>query len=127
MRTQIYQAPWFKREPDGQLRRYGPRSPEAYAKAHKRWSNWAWQPDRQRPAEIQLMVDYMRGPDNELRRGVPQSEVSAYLLVCEQGKSVRAAAKELGIERGSLRSYLKRLRNRAKTAIDEADGAGQSD
>jgi DNA-directed RNA polymerase specialized sigma24 family protein len=118
----IYLAPWREQLPDGSLSEtYGPTTPSAYAKALRRFENWAWRWAQPDPAsDAREVIGYMRdGETGELREDVPDSEREVYLAVYERGQGVRQAARSAGLSRETVRSYLRRLKARVSAGKGE--------
>ena len=124
-RHAIYAAPWAEdtgRADRVELRQYGP-TPHTYAKQLERYRLWTWRPSRQVSDDDVAMVAWMRGEGGQLREDVPEGERRVDIEVYEGGLSVRMAAKVLGLSRSSVRTYLKRLRERAARCPSPASGS----
>lgn len=117
--AELYLPPWRDRLPSGELsvESYGPASPAALARQVTRYRDWSYRvatvsQDARQDGEA--MRQYMRPDGGALREDVPDRERQVYLLVYEHGHSVRYVARQLEIKRESVRTYLRRLRERAE-------------
>lgn len=102
----IYMAPWRERRPDGELgKQYGP-SPSTYARQLNNHRNWAWAPTKQRDdlADCASVIESGRASSRER---------DCYELL-KAGHSEREAASHLGVTRDSVRTYIRRLKAKAK-------------
>lgn len=121
--TEQYFAPWRDVQPDGALGpEHGPKTLTTFQKHLKRHGDWAWQYARATP-EIRMLANeeyrrFMRLADGTLRTGIPDGEVAAYRLVCEQHMGQREAAKAMKVTRRTVRSYLLRLGGRVSEAVN---------
>jgi DNA-binding NarL/FixJ family response regulator len=114
-----YAAPWADQLPDGDLIEYGP-SPSTYARQLARHKLWTWHPEKlaarvARTTTADAIRAYMR-PTRHLRGDVAKRETEVYLLIYEHGRSIRWAARHLGISRSSVKVYVRRLARRAQPA-----------
>lgn len=113
-----FAPPWREVMPTGKLGpEYGPASAAAYARQIARFKDWSWRtPSKVARRDADEVIGWMRQVgtpgEGELRAEVPTSEREAYLLIFEQGHSVRYVARLRGITRESVKSYLRRLKAR---------------
>lgn len=124
--ARIYLPPWRDRQADGTLsEEYGPRTPSAYAKALRRYENWAFRFENADPAsDRREVIRYMRGEEGVIREDVPDSEVAVYQAIYEQGLSIGAAVRMSGLSRSTVKSYLRRLKARVAEAANEEESDG---
>jgi hypothetical protein len=120
-RAERYLPPWRERLANGQLGpEYGPTSPGAFGNQTARSKDWSWRQEHRKPMSRESRVDaealrsYMRLPDGSLRLDVPERERQVYVDVYEAGHSPRWVARERGINRDTVKGYLKRLRSRLR-------------
>jgi DNA-directed RNA polymerase specialized sigma24 family protein len=108
----ILLPPWRERLPDGRLgQEYGPRSVRTYERQIARWKDWAYRrPSREARLHADDLIAFMRLEDGSLREDVPPSERDVYVLIYEQGHSIRWTARERGLSRETVRSYIRRLK-----------------
>lgn len=105
-----YLPPWRDIQPDGTLGpEYGPKSPAALAAQMARYHNWAYHRPRSERAEAPLVHRFFA----ECWESLPESELLAYRLVYVLRMSLSEAAEEEGLVKGSIKSYVKRLRAKA--------------
>lgn len=111
----LYAPPWRERQPDGTLGpEYGPRTVATYARQVAAALDWSFRGQSKASKRLEVLRDFMRLDDGTMRLGVPESEVRVYRIVVEQGHSTRWAAKNLGVNRATIQSYLRRLIVRAQ-------------
>ncbi len=111
--AQLLAPPWREMLPSGEVGEpYGP-SPSAYAEHVRRFKNWAFRlPSKEARLDADQLIAFVRREDGNFREGIPSGELKVYAAIFEQGHSVRHAARELGVSRETVRSYLRRLRAR---------------
>lgn len=106
--------PWRERNPDGSLgSEYGPTA-GSYLRQCAEFKDWAFRRHGRGVQGADRLRAFMRLPDGSLREGVPDGECGAYLLVVEDGLSLKEAASHAGVKKSTIKSYLRRLRARAK-------------
>ena len=110
-------APWADHLSDGTAIEYGP-SAVTHARRAAEHANWAWRGSKlasqlaRSPLGDKLRA-YMRPDGRHLRADVPKREQEVYMHVFEHGRSVRWVAKRLELHRGTVRTYVERLKTRA--------------
>jgi hypothetical protein len=110
MSSSIYAPPWRDVLPDGTLgKEYGPSSSTALAAQVARYRNWAYRKQGPERAEAPLVHRFFA----ECWETLPDSELLVYRLVYVLKMSLSEAAEEEGLVKGSVKSYVKRLRAKA--------------
>ncbi len=111
MSDRNYVPPWREVLPDGSLgEEYGPKSAATLATQMARYRNWAYRKQRPERAEAPLVHRFFA----ECWESLPDSELLAYRLVYVLRMSLSEAAEEEGLVKGSIKSYVKRLRTKAQ-------------
>jgi len=111
--AQVLAPPWRERLPDGTWHEYGPRTLSTYQRHVERFKNWAYRkPSKEALRDADQMIAFVRLEDGSFRDGIPDGELKVYVHVYEKGHAIRHAARELGLSRETVRSYLRRLRAR---------------
>ena len=116
--AELYLPPWRERRQDGSLGEvYGPNSTTAYARQVQKHRDWSWRtPSKEAQREdADVLRAYMRSDKSAT---VPTSERKVYELVYELGHSVRYVARKLGVRRETVKSYIKRLKERLNPDAD---------
>jgi len=110
-----FAPPWRERLADGTWHEYGPVSIAAFARHLAKYRNYLWRPASReaRRDDAELLCSYMRPDGDKLRDDVPKMEMRVYLAIYEAGHSTRYVAREFKIHRSTVRTYLRRLRERA--------------
>lgn len=112
--ARLYAPPWRDVMPDGTLGpEYGPKSAAGYARLLVDFKLGIAPPQRS-PAQardLDRLRAWIRLEDGTLRLDVPRAEAQVFLGL-EQGLGLRAIARQLGLSRETVRSYLRRLRAR---------------
>jgi len=109
----MFAPPWVDVLPNGERVEYGPRSLATYAAHVAKYKLWSWRmPSKESRQDADTLIAYVRLEDGSFREGIPQGELKVYVQVFEHGHSVRHAARDLGLSRETVRSYLRRLRAR---------------
>ena len=113
-----YAPPFAEQLPDGTSIEYGP-SPTTHARHLAEFRQWSWRPDKlpsqaSRSPEADRIRAYVRVEQGRFRADVPRRELQVYCYVYEQGHSTRWAARKLEISRSSVRTYIQRLKERAR-------------
>jgi DNA-directed RNA polymerase specialized sigma24 family protein len=108
-RASLFQPPWRDVKPNGDLSEpYGP-SPSTFTRHLHRFRLWSWRPTNDnRPSDHEAVCAFVEANQETL----PSGELAAFQLVYEQLLSARKAAKAMGVSRGALRSYIRRLREK---------------
>lgn len=110
MTTARYAPPWRDILPDGTLgEEYGPKSAATLATQMARYQNWAYRKQGPERAEAPLVHRFFA----ECWETLPESELLAYRLVYVLKMSLSEAAEEEGLVKGSIKSYVQRLRDKA--------------
>ena len=111
MSSDSYLPPWRGRLPDGTLgEEYGPRTLTTFQNHCTKSADWAYhRPKRERP-EAKLVHEYARAHHAVM----PPSIVEAYRLIYVHGMSLSEAADDAGLGRTTIRTYQKRLLERAE-------------
>ncbi len=118
MSKQDYTSPWVERLPDGTKVPYGPTA-GTHARHTADFELWSWRPPRlpsrrSMGPEADRIRAYVRPGGLHLRVDVPRRELEVYLLVFEQGRTVRWVARHMQVTRSSVRTWVLRLRGRAE-------------
>ena len=117
MNASMLLPPWRDRLATGTLGpEYGPKTLRTYERQIARYKDWSYRkPSREARLHADELIAFMRLEDGTLRtEGIPESELLVYLLVYEQGHSIRHAARNRQLSRETVRSYLRRLKARAR-------------
>ena len=110
MSSHNYSPPWRDLLPDGTLGpEYGPASAAAMATQTARYQNWAYRKQGPERDEAPLVHRFFA----ECWESLPESEMLAYRLVYVLRMSLSEAAEEEGLVKGSIKSYVRRLRAKA--------------
>lgn len=106
--------PWRERMPDGQLGpEYGPQTPATYARHVAQHRDWSFQPPKGDRKDAAKVLAYALLEDGSIRVDLPESEALIVREIFMKGHSVRWLARQRGIKRDTIKSYLKRLRAKA--------------
>lgn len=113
--------PWRDRLADGTLGpEYGPRTSESYARQVARHRDWSYRPQQLSPtqrADADVIHGYMRMPDGSLRvDGISERESQTYLEIYVAGAGIKTLAARWSVSAGTIKSYIKRLRAKARNA-----------
>ena len=116
MASRNYLAPWAERLPQGGKVEYGP-SPATHQRLDGEHKMWSWKPAKiasrlSRGHGSDELRAYMRPDGEHLRGDVPPMELRVYVMVFEDGRSVRWVARKLERSRRSVRTWVARLRER---------------
>lgn len=111
--------PWRDIEPDGTLgEEYGPRTLATFRRHIVRHRDWSYRPERKEreggPADAALLHGYMTLEDGSIREDVSPRQRDSYMRVYVDGVAIKALAREWGINRSSVKAYLRRLKVRAR-------------
>ena len=105
----IYMAPWRELQASGALGpEYGP-SPSTFARRLAAYKTWSWRPEYAARADLPRLAAVIE------RGGASKREQEAFELVYLQRLPERKAADMMGCTRDTVRTYLKRLRAKART------------
>ena len=106
----LYAPPWRAFGPDGKLGApYGPGTAATFSRhlaAHRDWSY-------RRPSKVARGLEGLVAWMEAKERDVPAGELRVYLEL-RAGHSLRFVARNLGVSRETVRSYLRRLKARVK-------------
>ncbi len=109
-----YAPPWLDLE-TGEY--YGPKTSATFARHMAQHRDWAYNKPRTERPEAPLVHLYFA----ECWQGLPESEMLVYRLVYVLRMSLSEAAESEGLNKGSVKSYVKRLRDKA-SKWDEMQG-----
>lgn len=122
-KAELYQPPWRERMPNGELssESYGPSTSAVLARQIRRYKDWSFRPvctksEESKQPDADEMRQFMRGGYGHLRTDIPEGELKTYVAVYEQGHAVRWCARQWGVRRETIKSWLKRLRARLSSA-----------
>lgn len=117
--AQLYSAPWHERLPNGELNPepYGPPSPSALARQVAKAKDWSWRVSKpskeaQKPDAEALAMFMAVNADK-----VPEGERRVYKAIYLEGHAIRWCARQWGVRRETVKSWLKRLRARLWSSV----------
>lgn len=104
------QPPWRALQPDGNLgAEYGPKTAETYARHCRESADWSFKKQGTPRDHAALIREYMATNPPE----VSERQREAFSLVMVDGLGAGAAGDDMGCSRGSVRTYLERLKMKA--------------
>jgi DNA-directed RNA polymerase specialized sigma24 family protein len=110
--AETFSAPWRERMPDGTLgEQYGPSSPVAHARKLAVFKQWAFRPGEKPRAKPVIPEETATALVALVASGrdIPKRERDVFELVVVKGHAVRFVARQLGMRRQSVKSFLARL------------------
>ncbi len=112
-RASIYQPPWRRRLPSGDLGEdYGP-SPSSMARKVKEYKAWNWRPEKPEEARRRVGALVAAWLDEGGWQAATDRELDVFASLYVALRSVRETAAWLGVSRSTVRTLHRRLLRRA--------------